>query len=317
VVNDIISGIMGLCVADAIGVPVEFMNREQLEDNPVVDMRSGGPHNQPIGTWSDDSSMTLCLIDSLINGLDYEDIMKKFIKWYKEGEYTATGVAFDIGEGTRKALNRFSAGMDPLECGGKAEHDNGNGSLMRILPILFYIQSKYGVNYEDKEEIFEIIHNISSLTHAHKRSKIACGIYISIALKLKDEVELETAIKYGINEATKYYKSKLEFADEIEHFKRITSENFYKLPKSEIKSSGYVVDTIEAAIWCLLNTKGYKECVLKCVNLGNDTDTVAAIAGGLAGIYYGYDNIPKEWINKIARKEYIENLCNELDYSLV
>jgi ADP-ribosylglycohydrolase len=148
--NKIIDGIMGLCVADALGVPVEFVGRNALRSIPVVDMRSYGTHKQPKGTWSDDTSMTLCLLDSLSNGLDYEDIMKKFHKWISQGDYTPYGVVFDAGISTRKALERFSDGKTPLECGGKTEHDNGNGSLMRILPILFYLQSVYGTKFKEK-----------------------------------------------------------------------------------------------------------------------------------------------------------------------
>ena len=135
--NKTLSAIMGLCVGDALGVPVEFSSREQLKRNPVVDMRAYGTYNQPAGTWSDDTSMTLCTLDSLSNGLDYKDIMEKFLSWYKDGEYTPHGEAFDIGMATSKALNKYASGEKPLESGGRGERDNGNGSLMRILPVLF------------------------------------------------------------------------------------------------------------------------------------------------------------------------------------
>ena len=177
--NNILSGIMGLVVADALGVPVEFQDREVLRQNPVKNMRSYGTYNQPAGTWSDDSSMTLALLDSLKDGLDYKDIMDKFLAWYEEGAYTPHGEMFDIGIATSNALRRYKSGTSPLESGGNSEHDNGNGSLMRISPILFYLEGEFGSDFLDHEETFELIHNISALTHAHKRSKIACGIYIS------------------------------------------------------------------------------------------------------------------------------------------
>ncbi len=307
--NYVLDGIMGLCVADALGVPVEFMERRSLKRNPVVNMREYGTYNQPKGTWSDDTSMTLCLLDSLSNGLDYDNIMTKFLDWFKKGEYTPYGQAFDIGNGTRRALMRFEEGTPALECGGKSDHENGNGSLMRILPIVFYLRSKYGRDFTSKDEAFQIIHNISALTHAHKRSKIACGIYISIASELFKEVDLKGAIESGIYKAMEYYRNQNEFAEELNHYRRIESKDFEKTNIDKIKSSGYVVHTIEAAIWCLLNTKNYKDCVLKAVNLGEDTDTVAAVAGGLAGLYYGYDEIPKEWVDVIVRKDYVEGLC--------
>lgn len=311
--NQVLDAIMGLCIADALGVPVEFRTRESLLKDPVVGMRSYGQYNQPAGTWSDDSSMTLCLADSLINGLDYKDIMTNFIKWYRKGEFTPFGKAFDIGIATGYALRRYEAGAPPLESGGKDEWHNGNGSLMRILPIVFYLQSTYGREFYTKYEAFDIIHNVSSLTHAHKRCLIACGIYISIAGRILESDDLIKAVKDGTYSAMKYYKNHEEFIEEIHHYKRLERDDFGQLPVNQISSTGYVVNTLEAAIWCLLNTTNYKDCVLKAVNLGKDTDTVGAVAGGLAGLYYGYDNIPKEWLDIIVKREYIEEICERLN----
>lgn len=279
-------------------------------------MRSYGTYNQPKGTWSDDTSMILCLVDSLSKGLDYEDIMVKFLEWYNKGNYTPFGEAFGIGIGTEKALRRFEKGTPPLECGGKTEGDNGNVSLMRILPIVFYIQSTYGVEFDDNQEVFEIIHNVSSLTYGHKRSQIACGIYISIASNLFGTRDLNGSIRSGIYNSMEYYKKQDSFINELKNFKRLETEDFHNISIDEISSSGYVVSSLEAAIWCLLNTTNYKDCVLKSVNLGEDTDTVGAIAGGLAGLYYGYNEIPEEWLDAIVKKEYVESVCKKLNTAM-
>ncbi|MFY9278739.1 MAG: ADP-ribosylglycohydrolase family protein [Caldicoprobacterales bacterium] len=276
--NHVLNGVMGLCVADALGVPAEFVDRAILKQNPVVSMRAYGTYNQPVGTWSDDTSMTICLVDSLTKRLDYSSIMLKFTKWFNEGEYTPHGEAFDIGITTSEALIRFKSGVYPLECGGKSEHDNGNGSLMRILPILFYLQSIYGTGLNEIDEAFEVIHNVSALTHGHERSQMACGIYISVASELIEERNLEAAVYSGIHSAMNYYRRQAGFEDELKHFKRLEKKDFKKLPSESIRSSGYVVDTLEAAIWCLLNTGNYRDCVLNAVNLGGDTDTVGAVA---------------------------------------
>ncbi|HRU42202.1 MAG TPA: ADP-ribosylglycohydrolase family protein, partial [Candidatus Diapherotrites archaeon] len=297
--NIVLDGIMGLCVADALGVPVEFTGREMLRKNPVTGMRSYGTCNQPAGTWSDDTSMTLCLADSLSKGLDYNDIMKRFIMWFEEGKYAPHGEVFDVGNATRKALMRFLSGSAPLECGGLSDHDNGNGSLMRILPIVYYLKDNYGAKITENDEAMAIIHNVSSLTHAHKRSLIACGIYCSIAAMLMGSTELSTAVSFGISKAVEFYRRHEEYSDELSHYERLNNKSFASVPMEDIKSSGYVVDTLEAAAWCLLNTNDYKECVLTAVNLGEDTDTVAAVAGGLAGLYYGYGSIPQEWLSVI------------------
>ena len=314
--NNVLNGIMGACVGDALGVPVEFENRATLKENLVIGMRSNGTYDQKAGTWSDDTSMTLCLIDSLSNGLDYSDIMTNFIKWINTGDYTPYGEVFDVGNATRKALMRFAGGIAALDCGGLGDNDNGNGSLMRILPILFYLQSNYGAEITENDEAMNIIHNVSALTHAHKRSLIACGIYISIASMLTGDIDLSIAVETGIYNAVKYYEKHDDFAYELLNYKRLSNKTFCETPVKDIKSSGYVVDTLEAAIWCLLKTKNYKDCVLLAVNLGEDTDTVAAVAGGLAGLYYGYESIPKEWLSIIAKRDYIESISNQLYVAL-
>lgn len=312
----VLSGTMGLAAADALGVPVEFMDREVLAQDPVVGMRAYGTHNKPAGTWSDDTSMTLCLMNSLAKGLDYDGILRNFLKWYRNGEFTADGETFDVGTTTRAALERFERGNPALECGGFDEYDNGNGSLMRVLPLVFYLRAIYGPHFQDTSEAFDIIHDVSALTHAHRRSQIACGIYLSIAAEILNGHVLDSAIHLGIRRATEYYESQTGFAEELSHFSRLSDEGFKDKPKAEISSSGYVVSSLEAALWCLLNTSDYAGCVLEAVNLGDDTDTVAAIAGGLAGLAYGYEAIPQDWLKVLRRRECIEHACRAFSASL-
>lgn len=199
-----------------------------------------------------------------------EDILERFKQWYRKGDYTAHNEVFDIGGTTRYAITTGEPGKDIAS--------NGNGSLMRILPLAF-------IDCTKKE-----IEAVSSLTHAHKISQEACVIYVTIAKKLLQGYNIK-AILLNLDHCGEPF-------DRL-HF-------IYKCTENEIKSSGYVVDTLEAALWCLATTNSYKDCVLKAVNLGLDTDTVAAVAGGLAGIKYGYDNIPKEWIKNLANKRLID-----------
>lgn len=304
-------GIIGLAVGDALGVPVEFKSRQEIAENPVTFMREYGTHHQPRGTWSDDTSLTLALIDSIADksGIDYSDIMDRFSNWLLYNDYTATGEVFDVGNATSRAIMNYGRGMNPLECGGASEYENGNGSLMRILPLAYYLEKQKDSTIEAQ---MEIVHNVSALTHRHAISLIGCGIYINMAMKLlTSEASLYMCVERGINEAFKFYDDKR--FDETGNYRRLRNlSDFLNLSANEIKSSGYIVDTLEAAIWCLLNTNSYKECVLKAVNLGNDTDTVGAVAGGLAGIYYGSDDIPKEWLDVLAKRQYIEELCEKL-----
>ena len=303
--DKVIGGLLGLCVGDALGVPVEFQSREKLRRNPVKDMMGYGTHNQPPGTWSDDSSLTFCLAESLCNGFDLRDIADKFVKWMYEGYWTPWGEAFDIGGTTQIAISRLKKGVDPLEAGPTDERSNGNGSLMRILPLIFYVEKM------DKEEQFEITHQVSRITHGHIRSQMACGIYVQFGINLFNGDAPEAAYEKMKDTILKYY-SKEPYIEELGHFSRILASDISKLPVDSIKSSGYVVDSLEACLWCFLNNDSYRDTVITAVNLGGDTDTIGALAGGLAGIYYGYEGIPKEWIEKIVKVDEIIRLGERL-----
>lgn len=305
-------GIIGVALGDALGVPVEFVSREDITKSLVTGMREYGTHNQPMGTWSDDTSLTLALMDSIVwkQGIDYYDIMDRFSEWLFHGAYTAAGKVFDVGSTTNAAIMNYHCGIDPLKCGGISEYENGNGSLMRILPIAYYIKNKTDINMDEQ---MKMIHNISSLTHRHLISLIGCGIYVNIALKLlAGGLSLEESIRRGVEESFQYYASReWEEASVYDRLKNIKS--FIHLQESEIRSSGYIVDTLEAALWCLLNTDSFRECILKAVNLGDDTDTIGAVTGGLAGIYYGAAGIPHEWQASILKRDYIEELCLKVE----
>ena len=303
--NKIIGGLLGLCIGDALGLPVEFKPRSALKATPVTDMIGYGTHNQPPGTWSDDSSLTFCLAESLCNGLNLQDIAAKFIKWLYEGYWTPYGKVFDVGNTTRIAIARLKEGVNPLEAGPDDEFSNSNGSLMRILPLAFYLEKS------DIEQQFEITHQVSCLTHRHLRSQIACGIYIQVAINLFKGNTPEEAYESMKCTVSDYY-SKWPYITELHHFKRIIESDISRLPENAIKSSSYVVDTLEASLWCLLNSNSYADTVLTAVNLGGDTDTLGAVAGGLAGIYYGYDGLPQKWVARIARAKDIIKLGERL-----
>ncbi|MFA6845568.1 MAG: ADP-ribosylglycohydrolase family protein [Sphaerochaetaceae bacterium] len=299
--ESVYNGIYGLCIGDAIGVPAEFKSREELRVNPITGMTGFGTHYQKPGTWSDDTSLALCLLDSLSNGLDYLDIMDKFRSWEELGMYTPYGRIFDVGMATDEAIDNYIHDVPILQCGGTTEYNNGNGSLMRILPLAMFIKAQkitFG-------QAMEITSDVSSLTHGHLRSKMACCIYVTIALQLLEGKPLKQSIKDGLAQAQDYCKDKSEYA----HFHRIFSQDFKTLKENEINSSGYVIDTLEASLWCLLNTSNYHDCILKAVNLGDDTDTTASVSGGLAGLAYGMEGIDKDWREGIARPDLINEIC--------
>ena len=290
-------GICGFIVGDALGVPVEFYSRRELEEDPVTDMREHGTYDQPKGTWSDDSSMTIATMASIVNrqGIDYDDLMNEFCAWAYDHKYSQHNETFDIGNTTRRGLQRFRDGTEALKSGGTSTHDNGNGSLMRILPLAFI-----------PDIDFETIENVSALTHGHDRSKIACVLYVEIAKSmLENDLSIDEHIKNSVDIIKEHYKDN----EELDEFNRIICDDF----SEGILSGGYVIDTIETVIYCLKNTDNYTDAVLKAVNLGGDTDTNAAICGGLAGIYYGYDAIPIDWIDSIPHLDKVKSLCEKFE----
>jgi ADP-ribosyl-[dinitrogen reductase] hydrolase len=293
----VLGGLWGAIVGDALGVPVEFTSREQRTKDPVTGMQGYGTHHQPPGTWSDDSSLLLCTVDSLVNhDFDLHDMGQRFVRWYREGYWTPWGKVFDIGGTTRRAIDRLARGVDPETAGDSDENSNGNGSLMRILPI--------ALRFADApvDELLGHAHRASSLTHRHPRSQIACGFYCLIVTELLNGSDPLEAYHNCVEVGLKLYV-KPPYLEEMGPFIKFVSGRIHELPESEIGSSGYVVDTLEASVWCLLNSSSYEEAVLKAVNLGGDTDTTGCVTGGLAGVRYGVSTIRDKWISEIAENK--------------
>lgn len=300
------SAFLGLAVGDALGVPVEFNSRDYLRDNPITHMIGFGTHRQSPGTFSDNSSLSFCLAEALTHDFDLNAIAQNFLKWQNENYWTATGIVFDIGFTTQVAIERLKSGVDPQKAGGEEANSNGNGSLMRILPLVFHLADK------NREQRFELIKQVSSITHRHLRSVIACYYYLEFALQIisgRDKFAIYNNLQQEISEDVLSY---LDHPSELLFFDRLLKEDIYIQPEDKIDSSGYVIHTLEASIWCLLTTDNYKDAVLKAVNLGKDTDTTGAVTGGLAGLLYGSDEIPTRWLNQLAKRTEIEELAERV-----
>lgn len=306
------AGVLGFATADALGVPVEFSARQSRKINPTTEMLGYGSHNVPEGTWSDDTSMTIAAMDAIASSygnMNYDQIMTNFCKWYQRAEYTATNKLFDIGIGTRKALNKYlNEGLEATKCGESEERNNGNGSLMRMLPVVYYLYDKSA----SEKEIVETINYYSSLTHGHEISRLGCKIYYDFMKNLLDGKTKEEA--YTSLSNIDYSKDYSESS--ISKYNRLLSGKLKQTSENEISSSGYVVNTLEASIWCLLHSNSYEEAVTKAVNLGEDTDTVGAVTGSMAGTIYGKEAIPKRWISKLKRTDYLENICEKFTTAL-
>lgn len=319
--NLYLDGMMGLVVGDALGVPVEFSSREERRADPVKEMRGYGTYPVPKGSWSDDSSMALASFAALreagihFTQTHFTKTMENFVEWEENGKFTPFGEVFDEGNTCSMAIYRYTKTHDITTCGATGENSNGNGSLMRILPVCIYLKEQQEKEYMEDASVIEIIHKMSALTHAHLRSKMACGIYFFCVRELaKRTSSLQESLQIALKDAFSFYERNEESKKELRHFQRIQDvQKLKELSESQIRSGGYVIDSIEAALWCLLHTESYEACVLKAVNLGDDTDTTAAIAGGLAGIYYGYEKIPEKWKKEIIRRQWIEEFCGDME----
>jgi ADP-ribosylglycohydrolase/tyrosine-protein phosphatase YwqE len=288
-------------------------------------MESGGVYDMPKGTWSDDSSMVLATLASILESgiLAPEEVMVKFCLWEVKGEFTPFGEAFDEGNTCSGAIYDFFRNQDVRTCGKTGEYANGNGALMRILPACLYyyeVQKKFPGDITG--DVINGIDAISGLTHNHLRSKIACGLYYFMIKEILDAASRDNAqnsnlmdiLQKGIDAGLGFYGSNISNLTEIAYFGRLFHlSELREVAEDAINSSGYVIDSLEAAVWCLITTDTFRDCLLKAVNLGDDTDTVAAIAGGLAGLYYGYENIPEEWLGEIQKRDWIEEMCARAD----
>jgi len=302
------SGLAGMAIGDALGVPVEFESRASLAADPVTGMRSGGVWKTEGGTWSDDTSLALCLAESIVErGFDPEDSGRRSLAWLDEGLWSARGSVFDVGGATRRALDRIRSGMPAVMAGGRGENDNGNGSLMRILPASAWLAGL------PEPMRFRAIAAYSSTTHGHPRSVLGCWLHCLVAGRLIEGEAPRAAYESAMAEARGLLDSLPSSAQaEAGIYSRVLSGALPTLDANEVRGSGYVVHCLEASLHCLLVTSDFASCVLKAVNLGEDADTTGAVAGGLAGLAYGRRGIPRDWASAIARAAEIEDLAGRL-----
>jgi ADP-ribosylglycohydrolase len=304
--SKITDSIIGHAIGDAMGMPTEFCTREHLLSNPVVDMIGSKKVGQPAGTWTDDTSMEIATIESIVsnNGFNYSDIMSRWCDWLNKGEYTPNGVVFDVGRTCLKACRNFMNGIEPTKCGLSDENSNGNGSLMRILPVAIYSY----INDLSNDELLKLTNDVSSLTHGHNISKLACYMYVKFIIRLLNGMSKEECYEYLKNDDYSMYDY-----NSISKYDRLINDDIRKFKIDDIKSSGYVVDTWECVLWILLNSKSYKETIIAATNIGQDTDTIGAIVGSMAGIIYGLDKAPKQWLDTLVKKDYLIDLANKFE----
>ena len=284
--------LLGLACGDAVGTTVEFKSRGSFP--PVTGMTGGGPFRLQKGQWTDDTSMALCLAHSLVHnkGFNAEDQMNRYCNWYQLGYMSCTGECFDIGNTVRAALHDFMENRNPF-AGSTDPYSAGNGAIMRLAPIpMFYAL--------DFDRTVHFSGESSRTTHAAYEA-IECaklfGAQIRTALLGGSKQEILTGSGY---------------ISSLPPVLELASGKYQDKDRSEVKGSGYVLHSLEAALWCFANTENYEAAVLLAANLGDDADTTAAVVGQLAGAFYGMEGIPELWLEAVAERENIKDLAAEL-----
>jgi ADP-ribosyl-[dinitrogen reductase] hydrolase len=282
--DQLLGAIYGHLVGDAFGVPYEFTSPNRLPAD--LEWRGHGTHNQPAGTWSDDGALMLCLLASLLEkrAFDPEDAGRRFVAWYDEGYMAAGGVVFDIGGTTRSAISRLRKGVPALEAGSRSEQSNGNGSLMRILPLALWAAR------DPTENLIALCHDGSKLTHGHFCSQVSCAVYGLLVRLLLARAPRSDAWQLALDAMEQAYladsRGNTPYLNEVAHIRGFT----------ECTGSGHVVDCLCSGWQAVLAAEDYADAIRGAVRFGNDTDTTAAVAGSLAGIFFGHSAIPAEWL---------------------
>lgn len=285
--------LLGLAVGDAVGTTLEFKPKGSF--TPISDMTGGGPFRLKAGQWTDDTSMALCLATSLLErqGFDADDQMQRYCRWQDDGYLSSNGRCFDIGNTVSSALRHYKANGNPY-AGATDAWSAGNGSLMRLAPVaLFY--------YPEVEQAVAFAGESSRTTHGAEECIDACRLYSRQLLRALAGEGKEFLL--FADSASPITAGKI--AD-------ISTGNYRTKTEQDIRGTGYVVDCMEAALWCFWTTDNFKDAILKAANLGDDADTTAAVCGQLAGAYYGSTGIPDDWKEQLAKRELIQELADQL-----
>ncbi|MCR8631917.1 ADP-ribosylglycohydrolase family protein [Paenibacillus radicis (ex Xue et al. 2023)] len=292
--------LLGLAIGDAIGTTVEFCAPDSFE--PLKELVGGGPFDLQAGQWTDDTSMALCLAESLLACGKFHpvDQMERYVKWYREGYLSSTGVCFDIGNTVRTALERFELTGEPF-CGSFSRMASGNGSLMRLAPVPLY----YAAN---PQEAIVKSGDSSLTTHGSILTVDACRYYAALIIGALQGVTKEQLLTERFSPVAGFWEQHYL----ITEIDEVAKGSFKRLQPPDIKGSGYVVKSLEAALWAFYHSSSFAEGCLLAANLGDDADTTAAIYGQLAGAYYGVHDIPEHWLDKLTMKSFIQETADRL-----
>ena len=286
-----VGALVGLAIGDALGTTLEFSKRDV---NPShTEIVGGGPFGLQPGEWTDDTSMALCLVDSLLakGGFDALDSMDRYLRWWKHGENSSNGTCFDIGNTTSSALSRYEESGDPWS-GSTDPATSGNGSLMRLAPVPIFF-------HRDIDRAKAVAIEQSRTTHASDESKEACEYYCTLIVEAINGVPKDKVLR-----GREWIAS--------EKIRLIASGDWKEKTRDQIESNGYVVHSLEAALWSIYKTSSFEDAIVTAVNLAGDADTVGAITGQLAGALWSFDSIPSRWLQKLKYRDHIVGRATEL-----
>jgi ADP-ribosyl-[dinitrogen reductase] hydrolase len=291
--------LLGLAGGDAVGTTLEFRARGSFE--PIDDMVGGGPFRLKPGEWTDDTSMALCLAESLLErGFDPRDQMQRYVRWWREGYLSSNGRCFDIGGTVSSALTRFEESGDPF-AGSTSPDAAGNGSIMRLAPVALYFSA-------DEDTAVHQAGESSLTTHGCDESVDGCRLLARVLARALAGRPKDAVLAAGREPELQGHGDR-PLAPAIAE---IASGAWFGKGAHQVRGSGYVVQSLEAALWCFAGTDSYREAVLRAANLGDDADTTAAIVGQIAGAFYGVEGIPPEWLARLALRERIEEMAEAL-----
>lgn len=300
--DQVVGGLIGSAVGDALGLPVEFKSREELKANPVFEMQGFGSYMTAQGTWSMNTSMIISLMDSIkeCGRINKSDILHRLSKWLYLADYTVGGEIINSNPTIAMAVERFKKGYEPDECGDTFEFATDNGALMRILPIAFLC---YNYNIQGKAR-YNLVKNVTRLTHATEKCILANLIFVNYACHLLEGFYPMVALQKIQHEDYSFFSEAC-----VESFSRILKGNLSALSEDQIQSHCDVIESLEAAIWSLVTTRNFEQALQRAINLGHDTDSIGALTGGLAGLYYGIQGIPKRWLDKLKKLPELEAIA--------
>ena len=292
--------LIGLAVGDALGATLEFKRPGSFD--PITDIVGGGPFDLQPGEWTDDTSMALCLAESLVERGEFDpfDQMQRYVRWFRDGHFSVKGRCFDIGNATVSALRRFEADGDPF-AGSTDPNSAGNGSIMRLAPVPMAYAN-------DPERAIQLAGESSQTTHGARTCIDACRYMAGLIVGAINGADKGEILSANYSPATEGWRS----GDLTKAVATVAAGSFKAKNPPEIRGTGYVVDSLEAALWAFANSETFEEGALLAVNLGEDADTTGAVYGQIAGAYYGADGIPARWVGMLSMRAEIEGLASRL-----